>query len=143
MSEGTGSLGGLRIVSALNGEVAQISLEGELDLASAPELERRLHELEARRPAKLIVDLSALSFLDSTGLRVLLQANGRASERGWALVMRPGEEFVQRVFEVTGAAEVLTFERGGKGSGGATSGAAPGAPDASSEASASEGHTGI
>lgn len=131
MSERTGSLGGLRISSAVEGDVGLISLDGELDLASAPALEQRLQELEGRRPAKLILDLTALSFLDSTGLRVLLQADGRARERGCKLVVRRGEDSVQRVFEVTGAHEMLTFE---PADGDATSGRAGGAPGGASEA---------
>jgi anti-sigma B factor antagonist len=56
------------------------------------------------------VDMRRLRFIDSTGLRLLLQANARAQERGYELLLRPGEPAVQRVFEVTGALEVLRFE---------------------------------
>ena len=58
----------------------------------------------------MVVDLGRLAFIDSTGLRLLLQADARARERGCELVLRPGEPAVQRVFEVTGALAILRFE---------------------------------
>ena len=57
-----------------------------------------------------MIDLSRLQFIDSTGLRLLLQADARAREQGYELVLQPGEPTVQRVFEVTGALDVLHFE---------------------------------
>jgi anti-sigma B factor antagonist len=128
MSGSSGSLGGLSISSAVEAGIAELRLDGELDLASAPELERRLAELERQRPDRLIVDLTALSFLDSTGLRVLLQAEARASERGSELVLRPGEASVQRIFDVTGALEVLNFEPSPEGSSRSGGPAAPEGP---------------
>jgi anti-sigma B factor antagonist len=87
-----------------------ISLAGELDLSGARQLEECLQDAEAKGPARLVVDLEHLAFIDSTGLRLLLQADARARERGCELVLRPGEPSVQRVFEVTGALDVLRFE---------------------------------
>jgi anti-sigma B factor antagonist len=116
MSERGESLGGLSVSSVLEEGVAEIRLEGELDLGTAPELELRLAEIERQRPQRLIVDLSALSFLDSTGLRLLLQADARAGARGAELVLRPGADSVQRVFDVTGALQALNFEPRSKGS---------------------------
>ena len=87
-----------------------LSLEGELDLAGAPEMEASLAAAERDGPARLVIDLSGLQFIDSTGLRLLLQADARAKEQGYELVLRPGEQAVQRVFEVTGALAILRFE---------------------------------
>ena len=102
--------GSLSISSvAANGTVS-ISLEGELDLASAHKMQERLSVIEQEQPSRVVVDLSKLAFIDSTGLRVLLLADARARECGYELVLRPGEPSVQRVFEVTGALDVLRFE---------------------------------
>jgi anti-sigma B factor antagonist len=110
MSERTPGPGGLTISSAVeNGDVS-LCLRGELDLASAPQMEAGLAAAEQGRPARLVVDLSGLAFIDSTGLRLLLQADARAREHGYELIIRRGEESVQRVFEVTGALDVLRFE---------------------------------
>ena len=102
--------GTLAISSAVEDGTVSIALAGELDLAGASRLEARLEEIERDGPARLVVDLRRLVFIDSTGLRLLLQAAARARERGCELVLRPGEPSVQRVFEVTGALDVLRFE---------------------------------
>ncbi|MHB1836281.1 MAG: STAS domain-containing protein [Solirubrobacteraceae bacterium] len=65
-----------------------ISLVGELDLAGAPSLEDRLGELEsAGEPVRL--DLSRLTFIDSTGIKVLIRALMRARRDGWELEVAP------------------------------------------------------
>jgi anti-sigma B factor antagonist len=102
--------GSLTISSVVEEGTASLSLEGELDLASARRMEEHLAELEDARPARLVVDLQRLAFIDSTGLRLLIQADARARERGGELVLRPGDASVQRVFEMTGALDVLSFE---------------------------------
>jgi anti-anti-sigma factor len=60
----------------------RLSLTGELDLVAAPVLEDRLTRLRARKsPVRL--DLSKLEFIDSTGIRLLLQSVGDARTKGW------------------------------------------------------------
>jgi anti-sigma B factor antagonist len=102
--------GTLSISSVVDNGTVSISLEGELDLASARQMEERLRFAEERTPSRVVVDLGRLAFIDSTGLRLLLQADSRAREHGYEFVLRPGEASVQRVFEVTGALDVLHFE---------------------------------
>jgi anti-anti-sigma factor len=102
--------GGLSISSVVEDGTVSIALEGELDLAGARQLEESLAAAEQESPARMVVDLERLQFIDSTGLRLLLQADARARERGCELVLRPGEPAVQRAFEVTGALTVLRFE---------------------------------
>lgn len=103
-------LGGLTISSAVQDGTVSLSLEGELDLAGARQMEESLAAVERESPSRVIVDLGRLVFIDSTGLRLLLQADSRAREHGYELVLRPGAPDVQRVFEVTGALEILRFE---------------------------------
>lgn len=102
--------GGLEISSVFDGGTVRVLLSGELDLAGAQQMEDSLAEIDRSDPARVIVDLGGLAFIDSTGLRLLLQADARARERGYELVLRPGAAPVQRVFEVTGALDVLRFE---------------------------------
>ncbi len=102
--------GGLSISSVVEEGTVSIALEGELDLAGARQLEESLAAAERENPARMVVELGRLQFIDSTGLRLLLQADARARERGCELVLRPGEPAVQRAFEVTGALTVLRFE---------------------------------
>jgi anti-anti-sigma factor len=102
--------GSLEISSEVLGDATTVRLQGELDLASAHVMEERLTAIEEQRPARVVIDLGDLAFIDSSGLRVLLLADTRARERGFELVLAPGPEPVQRVFEMTGALDVLRFE---------------------------------
>jgi anti-anti-sigma factor len=87
-----------------------LALHGELDLASAPLLERELLDAESSSPGRIVVDLSALEFMDSTGLHVLLRAHQRARENDHPLVLRRGPRAVHQVFEITGTLDVFIFE---------------------------------
>ena len=102
--------GSLQISSALVDGSVRVSLQGELDLACAPQMEERFAAIDQQAPARVVVDLSGLAFIDSSGLRVLLLADARAREHGYELVLLAGPEPVQRVFEMTGAIDVLHFE---------------------------------
>jgi anti-anti-sigma factor len=110
MSASAPAPGSLSISSAVADGTVSITLTGELDLAGAAQMEASLAAAEREQPRRLLIDLAQLSFLDSTGLRLLLQADVRAREAGYELVLRPGTPSVQRVFEVTGALDVLRFE---------------------------------
>lgn len=91
------------------GRAATLILSGELDLLSAPELERSMGEL-ARSDADLIViDLRALEFMDSTGLHVLVRAQQEAhdSSRRFALIRGRGQ--VRRLFDLTGVNDGFTI----------------------------------
>lgn len=102
--------GSLQISSGLVDGAVEVSLQGELDLASARQMEERFASIDEQSPSRVVVDLAGLAFIDSSGLRVLLLADARAREQGYELVLLPGQEPVQRVFEMTGALDVLRFE---------------------------------
>jgi anti-sigma B factor antagonist len=74
---------------------------GELDISTAPLLEEALGRAEAEGPPLLVIDLSGLSFMDSTGLRLLIGADARAREGGRRLVLVQGNEMIQRVLRLT------------------------------------------
>src|SRR4051794_23098977 len=78
-----------------------VKLRGELDISTAPRLEEDLRRAEADGPAVIMVDLSGLDFMDSTGLRLLISADLRAREAGRRLVLVQGNEMVQRVLRLT------------------------------------------
>jgi anti-sigma B factor antagonist len=91
-------------------EALVLSLQGELDLTSAPMFERELESAEAANPGHLIIDLSQLEFMDSTGLRALLVARERAVADGHQLTLRRGPRQVQRVLELTRTVDAFVFE---------------------------------
>jgi anti-anti-sigma factor len=102
--------GQLLIVSTSENGVSTLALSGELDLASTRVFDERLVEVEATRPAKVVVDLGAVSFMDSTGLQALLRARERARGNSYRLVLRRGPNQVQRVFELTRTDTAFEFE---------------------------------
>jgi anti-anti-sigma factor len=102
--------GQLFVERRTEGDALVVALSGELDLASTPILERELREAEAAAPARLVIDLSGLGFMDSTGLQALLRARERGSENVHELLLRRGPHQVQRVFELTKTTSLFTFE---------------------------------
>ncbi len=80
----------------------RVRLEGELDIATAPRADEELRAAEESGPQMLAADLAGLSFMDSTGLRLIVAAAGRAHEAGRRFVIVRGPEAVHRVLELTG-----------------------------------------
>src|SRR4051812_11528166 len=78
-----------------------VTLGGELDISTAPRLEDDLRRVEADGPALLVIDLSGLDFMDSTGLRLLIAADSRAREAGRRLGLVQGNDMVRRVLRLT------------------------------------------
>jgi anti-anti-sigma factor len=86
-----------------------IRVRGELDIESAPDLERVL--LRSRPPGqRVVLDLSALKFMDSTGLRVLVCARTVAGEGRWELFLRDVPPTIARLFDMTGLRDALPAE---------------------------------
>lgn len=102
--------GPLRIESRRDGDTTIVVLVGELDLASAPDLERELQAAESSGSTRVVIDLTALGFMDSTGLQALLRARERANSSQHDLVLRRGPHQVQRVFELTKTVDAFTFQ---------------------------------
>jgi anti-sigma B factor antagonist len=80
---------------------------GEIDLATVGDLDDALRAAEARGPATIVVDLAAVSMLDSSGLRCLVSAHERSLEAGREFLIRPGTARLRRLFEVAGLADRL------------------------------------
>ena len=80
----------------------ELSVLGELDLATAPALAERLDELGVPGSPRLIVDLAGLSFIDVCGLRVLVDAHERLNRSGYPglWLARPSPS-VRRLFDLT------------------------------------------
>lgn len=80
---------------------ALVTLGGELDVSTAPTVETTLRQIEEKRVPMMVLDLRALTFLDSSGLRLILEADGRARRDDRRLLVVAGPPEVQRVFRVT------------------------------------------
>ncbi|MCW3028726.1 MAG: anti-sigma-factor antagonist [Solirubrobacterales bacterium] len=93
----------------MQGDTARLAVTGELDIATVPRLEEAVATVLAQGTRSLIVDLSRLAFVDSSGLRMFITLNDRASAEGWSLgLIRPPDPSYS-VFQITGAEENLPF----------------------------------
>src|SRR4051812_28167137 len=89
---------------------ARVVCAGELDMAVADMLAEALtDQLRDERP--VVVDLAQVSFMDSSGLTVLVRAIDAAKVNGWSLSVAPDfQEPVRKLFELTGVAAILPID---------------------------------
>ncbi len=92
----------LQLATRHEGEVSVVSARGEVDVFSAPGLDTELDALIAAGNARLVVDLSEVAFLDSTGLGVLVKALKHAREAGGWLHLVITSDRIRKIFEITG-----------------------------------------
>jgi anti-sigma B factor antagonist len=85
----------------LASDTSLLTVEGDLDLASAPSLKWALADVQAADGRHVVVDLSKVGFIDSTALGVLVGAQ-RSLEPGVRMAIACAEENVLRIFELTG-----------------------------------------
>ena len=91
----------LDVMSEDRDGLVRVALVGELDLSTVAKVQEELRRVEASAPATMVVDLSKLTFLDSTGLRCIVTADERARAEGRRIVIVRGPDAVQRVFAIT------------------------------------------
>jgi anti-anti-sigma factor len=88
---------------------ARLVLGGELDMDARFQAEQALDALLAEPVEQLVVDLGEVTFVDSTGMGMVLEVHDRARTEGFKLRLLRGPKDVQRVFELAGVADVLPF----------------------------------
>ena len=86
-----------------------IAAIGDLDLSSVAALDAEVRAVEATDVDQIIIDLSGVTFMDSTGLRLLVQADARSRADSNRLRLVRGSRRVQRVFELTNTEAMLPF----------------------------------
>lgn len=102
-------LGQVKVLSEREGDVHTIALAGELDLAGAGRVEQELKRVEATDALSIVLDLSELRFVDSTGVRLSIAAQARSRADAGRLLLLRGPAGVQRVFELCGVDALLPF----------------------------------
>ena len=98
----------MTIEKTTNGNKLTIELAGRLDTTTAPKLETELKQ-NISGVEELVLDLAALEYLSSAGLRVLLSAQKVMNRQG-SMVVKHVNETIMEIFEVTGFVDVLTIE---------------------------------
>jgi anti-anti-sigma factor len=92
----------LELHTEKSGGTVTMRLAGEIDLSQASRFHDELERAEALEPEILIVDLRGLTFMDSTGLRMLLGMRRSCEEAGRRLAIIRGQQQVQDLFRVAG-----------------------------------------
>ncbi len=91
----------LHIVGEHRNGAIRLRARGELDVATAPLLERAISAAEALQPSTIVLDFQDLAFMDSTGLHALVRAHDRAAEGERIVIVVNGNEGVRKVFRLT------------------------------------------
>ena len=91
-------------------DTVRVLVRGELDVATGPRVQEELRRAEGAGPSVLVLDLREVTFFDSTGLQLVLDADVRAREEGRAFVVLPGEGEPRRILTLADALDRLRLE---------------------------------
>ena len=99
----------LTILSQERAGVHLVRLDGEMDLSNARDLEDELIRIEGTSASRIVLDLTRLEFIDSTGLAVLMRADSRSANDGHSLDLTRPPSDVMRILGLCGLDEQLPF----------------------------------
>jgi anti-anti-sigma factor len=108
-TEHPNAFGELDVTLTRDGDTHTLTLTGELDISTSERVEQALAEVESGDARVIVLDLSELTFMDSTGVRLALAAAARSREDSGRLRFVRGGPAVQRVFELSGVIDSLPF----------------------------------
>ena len=97
-----------QITTARVGSANYVTVQGELDMATAPQLKAALVE-ESAKGGTLVLDMGGLDFIDSSGIRVLVVAWQESSRDGFNLRLTRGNDTVMRALALCGLLDDLPF----------------------------------
>lgn len=100
----------LKVNHLAEGNKHYLEVSGELDAYTAKDLRGKLMPLTENNGNTVIVDLSGLDYMDSTGLGVFVGALKSSKNNGSKLILRNMTDRVRRLFEITGLDEIITFQ---------------------------------
>ena len=86
-----------------------LALEGDIDLYQAPAVKARLDAFIAQKPARILVDLSRVTYIDSSGLALFVECLQRIAEHGGRLALFGLSESVRHVFEIARLDQVFSI----------------------------------
>jgi anti-anti-sigma factor len=98
------------IKQSVHGPAAKLAIAGELDMSTTGQLSESLDEQLANGATEVTLDLSQLAFMDSSGLRLLIDLHDRSRNEAWSLrLIAPRREAAALVLRATGADKALPF----------------------------------
>jgi anti-sigma B factor antagonist len=97
----------LDLETTTTGSATVVSLRGEIDVYTAPRLRQTLIDLIGGGATDLVVDMSAVDFLDSTGLGVLVGGLKRVKAKDGMLKLVVSQEKILKIFDITGLTKVF------------------------------------
>jgi anti-sigma B factor antagonist len=87
-----------------------IDTAGEIDISTSPTWEKAINDALAKRPGRIYVDMHRVSFIDSSGLAVLMRCDGLADKQDCKFIIRSPARQVDRVLALAGLKQRLTIE---------------------------------
>jgi anti-anti-sigma factor len=105
----SGDLAPFRVVVREDRDVTRISPSGEVDIGTVGRIREQLDNATASGARRVVLDLRAVTFLDSSGLHLVLEADAASRAQGWEFKLIGGPAHVQRIFDLTGARARLPF----------------------------------
>lgn len=106
-SEPAVAISPVSVATSRRDEVVTVALAGELDIAAADRVSEALAEAQPTGAERLVIDLRQLSFLDSSGLRVLIAAHARADELGGRVSLVAGPGPVRQLLDLVQVGQVV------------------------------------
>lgn len=97
----------LELAVEMVGDLGVIRVDGEVDHATAAQLQTCAETVLEDGARNLVLDLAQVSFMDSSGLKVIIRVRNRANERGGTMAVRHASDIVGRVMDVTGLGPLL------------------------------------
>jgi anti-sigma B factor antagonist len=92
---------GLALETVLNGEVLEVRVRGELDMSTTPQLSDALSAAAEQPASEVMLDLSGVTFIDSSALRLLVLSGRALAEAGRTLQIGPRSDMVARILTMT------------------------------------------
>ena len=92
----------LQVETRHEGDVAVVAATGEVDVFTAPGLDTEITTLLEQGTSRLVIDLTGVSFLDSTGLGVLVKGLKTARDAGGSMQLVVTSDRIRRIFDITG-----------------------------------------
>ena len=103
-------MGEMKYTLERDGDLARLSLEGEVDMRLAPRLRSLMHEILDDRPSRLVVDLASVPFIDSSGVATLVEALRMQMEAGRSLQIVNPSDPVYYTFKITQLTKVFGMD---------------------------------